>query len=444
MACQLHFAYICKNIISQTMNHHHISHTRMGGQSMRRVRTILTALLALALTDATACTSVLVSGRATADGRPLLLKNRDTDDLDNLNIIGQGPRYRYVAVVAAKDLQGESTWSGHNEAGFAIINTAAYNLNVRDGRMAHDDGQDGKVMRHALGSCASTADFEAYLDSLKAAGVLNSNSNFGVIDAKGGCAYYEVGNEGYVKFDANDPRVAPDGYLVRTNFGTTGLHSLDQGVERYAAITDLMAQTRRQGAISLDFLLRTVPRYLVHGLTGTDLNRLAPADSTRPVFAAFRDFIPRYLTASAVVVQGVRPGENPLTTVSWTIAGSPLTTVAVPLVITPKGSLPQTVTRNANGYAPLVHAGLALKHRLFPNDRGNGHDYINVAQLINQQQTGILQRVRTIEDETFSRGEQMVARWRSRLADKDAVAYYQWFDAFVRSRYSSDLQVRVE
>jgi hypothetical protein len=119
-----------------------------------------------------------------------------------------------------------------------------------------------------------------------------------------------VGNEGYVKFDANDPRVAPDGYLVRTNFGTTGLHSLDQGVERYAAITDLMAQTRRQGAISLDFLLRTVPRYLVHGLTGTDLNRLAPADSTRPVFAAFRDFIPRYLTASAVVVQGVRPGEN--------------------------------------------------------------------------------------------------------------------------------------
>jgi hypothetical protein len=43
--------------------------------------------------------------------------------------------------------------------------------------MAHDDGQDGKVMRHALGSCASTADFEAYLDSLKAAGVINSNSN---------------------------------------------------------------------------------------------------------------------------------------------------------------------------------------------------------------------------------------------------------------------------
>lgn len=50
--------------------------------------------------------------------------------------------------------------------------------------MAHDDGQDGKVMRHALGSCATLTDFELYIDSLKNAGVLNCNSNFGVIDAQ--------------------------------------------------------------------------------------------------------------------------------------------------------------------------------------------------------------------------------------------------------------------
>lgn len=411
---------------------------------MKNLRTIFIAGALCIYMGAEACTSVLVSGKATTDGRPLMLKNRDTDDQDNLNIIGQGPKFRYLAIVAANDVPGESTWSGHNEVGFAIINTAAYNLNVVDGKMAHDDGQDGRVMRHALGNCATQADFEAYIDSLAQAGILNCNSNFGVIDAQGGCAYYEVGNKGFVKFDANDPKVAPDGYLVRTNFGTTGLHTLDQGVERFAAISDLMTATRQRGKISWEFLIRNVPRYLIHGLTRVNLEDLAPADSTQPVFASIRDFIPRYYTASAVVVQGILPGENPLATVTWTLSGSPLTTVALPLVITPKGLLPQTVTRNSQGYAPLVHAGLELKHRLFPHDRGNGHDYINVAQLTNHQQTGILQRVRLMEDQTLARGLDMVKLWRVRQKEKTAAEYYDWFDSFVRQQYPLQLNIAVE
>lgn len=382
-----------------------------------------------------ACTSVLVSGRATADGRPLLLKNRDTPDVDNLNITAQGPRYRYLAVVAARDLEGESTWSGHNEAGLAIINTAAYNLNVANGRTAHDDSDDGKLMRHVLGTCASLPEFEAYMQQLKAAGQLNSNSNFGLIDAQGGCAYYEVGNEGYVKYDANDPKVAPQGYLMRTNHGMSGLRSLDQGVERYAAISSLMAEAASRGKITWSFLIRDVTRHLTHGLTHVDLNTLEPDDDSRPVFAAFRDFIPRYLTASAVVVQGVRPGEDVRHTVSWTIAGSTLATVALPLVITPSGSLPATVGRNDKGFAPLVHAGLLLKKRLFPNERGNGRDYIDVAQLINRRQTGVLQRVRTIEDQTVARGIKAVERWRQRQDGSEMEAYYRWFDGFVADAY---------
>ena len=94
---------------------------------MKKIRIAVLLVVAWFAVGAEACTSVLVSGRATADGRPLLLKNRDTDDLDNLNIIGRGSKYRYLAIVAASDLPGESTWSGHNEKGFAIINTAAYN-----------------------------------------------------------------------------------------------------------------------------------------------------------------------------------------------------------------------------------------------------------------------------------------------------------------------------
>ena len=37
-----------------------------------------------------ACTSVIVSGRVTKDGRPLIYKNRDTSTLHNVSIVFQG------------------------------------------------------------------------------------------------------------------------------------------------------------------------------------------------------------------------------------------------------------------------------------------------------------------------------------------------------------------
>lgn len=55
----------------------------------------------------------------------------------------------------------------------------------------------------------------------------------------------------------------------------------------------------------------------------------------------FIDYIPRYLTASAELIQGVKEGENPLFTIGWNIIGSPLATVAIPLMITPSGVLPK-------------------------------------------------------------------------------------------------------
>ena len=52
----------------------------------------------------------------------------------------------------------------------------------------------------------------------------------------------------------------------------------------------------------------------------------------------------------------------------------------------------------------MAEKGLELKKRLFPYDVSNGHDYINVAQLVNKKHTGILQRVEMIEKDIISRG----------------------------------------
>jgi len=383
-----------------------------------------------------ACTSIIVSGKVTPDGRPYIFKNRDTHDLDNLAIQIQGSRYRFIGIVATKDTLYKSVWSGHNEVGFAIANTAAYNLNgkLEPGKpRPQGDDNDGTLMRKALGTCRTLGEFEHLLDSIKAQGPIPSNSNFAVLDAEGGVAYYETGNKGYVKYDANDPLVAPYGFIVRTNHGMSGERSLDQGVERYLAISDYATRAAFANDLGFENIIRKVTRNLKHGLTQIDLHDFQPQDDSQPVYFPFRDFIPRYLTASAQLIQGVKENESPLLTTAWTIVGSPLTTVAIPLWITTDGKLPNVVTHQKPGQqAPLLTASFELKRQLFPIERGNGQDYINLARLINRSGTGIIQQIEPIETEIFYRSR---AIRQSNTPNKDISEFYRWVEQYVREQY---------
>lgn len=389
-----------------------------------------------------ACTSIIVSGKVTPDGRPYIFKNRDTHDLDNLAIQIQGPRYRFIGIVATKDTLYKSVWSGHNEVGFAIANTAAYNLNGKPepGKpRPQGDDNDGTLMRKALGTCRTLGDFEHLLDSIKAQGPIPSNSNFAVLDAEGGVAYYETGNKGYVKYDANDPLVAPYGFIVRTNHGMSGERSLDQGVERYLAISDYATRAAFANDLGFENIIRKVTRNLKHGLTQIDLHDFQPQDDSQPVYFPFRDFIPRYLTASAQLIQGVKENESPLLTTAWTIVGSPLTTVAIPLWITTDGKLPNVVTHQKPGQqAPLVTASFELKRQLFPIERGNGQDYINLARLINRSGTGIIKQIEPIETEIFYRSG---AIRQSNTPNKDISEFYRWVEQYVREQYSQRFSI---
>ena len=401
---------------------------------------LMTVALLTGSTKSAACTSVIVSGKVTPDGRPYIFKNRDTPNQDNLVVTVQGSKYRFIAIVGRQDSLNLNVWSGHNEAGFAIANTAAYNLNGRQkpGQpRPNGDEKDGNLMYKALETCATLADFEHMLDSIKQAkGTLHSNSNFAVLDAEGGVAYYETGNKGYVKFDANDPIQAPYGYLIRTNHGMSGDRSLDQGIERYLAIQDYMTRAGFEGNLGFEPIIRKVTRTLTHGLTRLNLWDFAPQDDSQPVYFPFRDFIPRWHTASAQLIQGVRPGEDPRLTIAWTIPGSTLTTPAIPLWITADGKLPQIVTRNSQGHATLVDAGFELKKQLFPIERGNGTDYINLAKLINHAGTGILQKIEPIETEIFARSEQALNALRENgPTAKETAEFYHWIDIFLKEQY---------
>ena len=394
--------------------------------------TIVLLLMMLTSVKAYACTSVSVSGQITKDGRPMLFKNRDTSKPNNVAVLVKGEKFRYIGIVAASDMEPKSVWGGHNEAGFAIINTAAYNLNGCEG---NDSNGDGSLMRRALEICSSLSDFEHLLDTLPKP--MDLNSNFGVMDAQGGCAYYETNNHGYVKFDANDPTVAPNGYLMRTNHGMTGCAELDRGKERLMAITDFMANAQQHNEIDMEHLLTGIPRYLTHGLTKINLYDLMPQDEQHTKMFPFLDFIPRWSTSSAILVQGVTKGENPLHTISWTNIGWPLASVAMPLVISTSGKLPSIVGHGPDGSSWLCQQAMSQKLNVFSAKGGNNHDYIDISKLINHAGTGIAQHVAGIEKEVLKRGFKMIARMRKK-GNPDAQLsdnYYQWVDEYVRSNY---------
>ena len=127
---------------------------------MKKILLLVLAICSVSL--AFACTSFIISGKATPSGKPLMFKHRDTGELNNRIAQFQGPTYSFIGLVNSPCLDGE-VWAGMNEAGFCIMNTASYNL--REDSLKCPMDREGELMYHALGICATLEDFEACLNS---------------------------------------------------------------------------------------------------------------------------------------------------------------------------------------------------------------------------------------------------------------------------------------
>ena len=193
-----------------------------------------------------ACTSVIVSGKYTRDGKAVMFKHRDARCNGTDVAFFQGEKYRMMGIVNADwktnpvakvPVGTPEVWAGENETGFAIMNTATYDLKDDDVPADQMD-REGVLMYRALEICASLKDFEHFLDTLSRP--MGVEANFGVIDDKGGAAYYEVNNHSWVKFDVNRE---PLGYRVVTNFTMTGRPEDRRGVDRYIKAHKILASS---------------------------------------------------------------------------------------------------------------------------------------------------------------------------------------------------------
>jgi len=379
-----------------------------------------------------ACTTAIVSGKQSPDGRPLLFKHRDTDKLQNKLMVFTDGKYECIGLVNSEDSLGHEIWAGCNSAGFAIMNSASYNLNVNDTTSFKD--REGFVMKEALQNCSTVEEFEALLEKLpKPLGV---ESNFGVIDARGSAAYYETGNFDYVKIDVNDPMTAPFGYLIRTNYSFARDQDKGYGYIRYSTAEELFDQAAATHDLTVEFLLKRVSRCLEHTLTKTDLTQSIPRNDDDPVFVHFQDYIPRFSSASTVVIQGVKENESPELTTMWTILGFPLCSVAVPVWIGGRDPLPSVLVADETGNAPLCDTALELKKRCFPIQKGSGKKYLNLTAILNKDGTGILQRLQPLENKIIRETEKHLLKWRAEKIDaKQIQDYYRWLDKTILEEY---------
>jgi hypothetical protein len=378
------------------------------------------------------CTTAIVSGTFTVDGRPLLFKHRDTGTLQNKLMFFNDGKYEYIGLVNSTDSLGSEIWAGCNSTGFAVMNSASYNLNTDDTTSIKD--REGFIMKQALQNCATVNDFEHLLNNLpKPLGV---EANFGVIDARGEAAYFETGNFSFTKIDVNDPKIAPFGYIIRSNYSFTGDTENGYGFIRYQTAEGLFYQAAQTNSLSHEFILQKVSRCLKHSLTKIDLTENLPKDSNEPIFVNFRDFILRSSSASTVVVQGVKKDETPEFTTMWTILGFQLCSVAVPTWLNGGTNLPKILVADETGNAPLCDKALKLKEKCIPLKRGSGKYYLNLAAVLNQNGDGILQKLFPLEDKILSLSENYLKFWREKGFNKNQVnEFYNIVDDMVLVEY---------
>lgn len=390
-------------------------------------KVIFSVLISISLTFA--CTSAVISASASESGRPLLWKHRDTGALENKMVYIDDSGYSFTGIANAKDKAISDIWMGVNETGFAVMNTASYNINEYIPERLEKD-TEGRFMRLALETCASVSEFESLLRS--ASGEWGLAANFGVIDAEGNAAYFETGYDHFIKYDVNDPEIAPDGYLIRTNFSVSGKGEGGQGYIRYEATQELFAG---QETFTPEFIIGEATRNLSHGAMKSHIgNMRLPKNRDDRTLVAFQDYIVRYWSASATVIEGVRSGDNPHNSVIWTVMGFPFTAMLTPVFFGSAGELPDLIGSGEAGEVPfMAEASLELKKDLFPLEHDDHENYLDLAKLMNRKRDGYLQIIekkeKTILEHFYLARESGTPKAYS--------AYYDWLENYVREVYGN-------
>jgi len=355
------------------------------------------------------CTIGVASGKATADGRPLLWKNANGVDGDREVVYFKDGRFKYLAVAAA----GDPSWvtAGVNEFGFCINYSLAFNLPDESKK-----GMGGGGMtKLALQQCVTVDDFERLLNQTNISG-RRTTANFGVIDAFGGAAIFETGNFSYTRFDANDPKVAPQGYIVRTNFAFTGGDDSRRTRQKFDRANQLWQQAIEKNQLDYRYILRKVCRDLsgAEKISYTPPRTEVTEDNTFDVLNT-KNAISNSNTMWVALFHGVGPDENPSLTTFWAIMGEPTFSVGVPSWVIAESTAPEM---DGAELSPLCTAARDLHQANYL--MGNGRRLLLNPDML----PDIWALTYPAEDRIFDQTENILTQWRQDYPTAQQVASF--------------------
>lgn len=316
---------------------------------------IILTLFASSFIGSQACTSALVSRGASASGRTLLWKHRDTGAASNFigKVEATDSTMAFIGLFNGSDTRLREAWAGVNDAGFAIINTATYNMQPEK----EFKDQEGIVMRRALEVCRTVEDFDSLLRNWPSPKGIQAT--FGVTDAKGECAYYE----------ADDERVFPyplaGDYAIRTNFAFAGGLEKRYGQERFDDAEHLLAEEfSKTGKLTAATFSDSLSRSFWSAPEGRDL--LAGKEATAPDNSSV---IPRRSSRASVVIEG--PGTDGSPARMYVSLGFPAVAEVYEATL---DSIPACLLPDpATGIAPAFAQTEALAAKCFVNKGGKRH-----------------------------------------------------------------------
>ena len=389
---------------------------------MKRILILLAFLMGT--TCAFACTSVVVSGRATQDGRPMMWKNTDGSGVYSSQRYAYHDEGKYAWVGLSQTAPNPKVaWFGTNEKGFSIMNTMSYS-HIWDPE-ERKQINNGFLMKEALDVCVTLADFCHLLDTINIPKTIKLaknyvSSHYGVIDAKGGAAYVEVKYAGekveYWVMDVNDPKVAPDGWLVYANFGRHGNPDTGKGYYRHDAAVKAFREATPTRDYTPQLCLDRCSRGFYNAALGIDHRALVDAGIELGTgIIPFDDIICNDGTYQASVLVGVRPGEDPSLTTIWAALGCPATSVAIPLWVKGgrEGINPLLRGDAANNdCAPICDLSLKLKTQIYLSNKNNALVYLNFRKLYNIKGDGYMQQLAPTEQAVFSFAGSYLEKWR--------------------------------
>jgi len=356
------------------------------------------------------CTTAVISGAASDDGRPLLWKNRDSSFRENSVVRFCGPHYDFIGVINSGDTT--QVWMGLNTAGFAIMNSESMD---QEGDSADCEGY---FMKQALGLCGSVDEFESLLKSTNHPN-RGTRANFGCIDASDGAAFFEAGNHTFTRLDARDTTLQKQGFLVRANFSMTGQGPEGYGSWRYHRARRLLTGLVATGSLNYRSLFDLVVRDLVSDeLDPYPLPYRGSWDGAAAGLIRAQNTINRHSTVACAVFHGVKKGENPTLATMWITLGQPVASIALPLW--PRAGSPSEIWRGEGGSA-LNRQFLRIRDQMYPDRERK--QYLDTRQL--KPKSAWVEKRNRLEERVFSQSEEAMKSWRNKQPSAEELARLQ-------------------